>query len=95
MWLPEVKPYSSLRACLVIYIASNVQGCQKKLAAGENRCLLVGINRLLCLAFLYRWCFLNKISLDWSLTFTTQPSTSKLSDNPECIFQGTLSNITV
>ena len=40
MWLPEVKPYSSLRSCLVIYIASNVQGCQKKLAAGENRCLL-------------------------------------------------------
>ena len=26
--------------------------------------------------------FLNKISLDWSLTLTTQPSTSKLSDNP-------------
>ena len=40
MWLPEVKSYSSLRACLVIYIGSNVQGCQKKLAAGENRCLL-------------------------------------------------------
>lgn len=24
MWLPEVKPYSSLRPCLIIYIASNV-----------------------------------------------------------------------
>ena len=27
--------------------------------------------------------FLSKISLDWPLTFITQPSTSKLSDNPE------------
>ena len=44
---------------------------------------LVSISLLLCLAFLYRWRFLNKISLDWPLTFTTHPSTSKLSDNPE------------
>ena len=44
---------------------------------------LFSISRLLCLAFLYRWRFLNKISLDWPLTLTTQPSTSKLSDNPE------------
>ena len=43
---------------------------------------LVSISRLLCLAFLYGWRFLNKISLDWPLTLTTQPSTSKLSDNP-------------
>ena len=28
------------------------------------------------------WHFLNKISLDWLLTLTTQPSASKLSDNP-------------
>ena len=27
--------------------------------------------------------FLNKISLDWPLTLTTQPSTSNLSDNPD------------
>ena len=27
--------------------------------------------------------FLNKISLDWLLTLNTQPSTSKLSDNPD------------
>ena len=27
--------------------------------------------------------FLKKISLDWSLTLTTQPSTSKHSDNPD------------
>ena len=40
------------------------------------------ISQLLCLAFLYGWCFLNKISLDWLLTLTTQPSASKLSDNP-------------
>ena len=43
---------------------------------------LVGIGQLLCLAFLYRWDLLNKISLDWPLTLTTQPSPSKLSDNP-------------
>ena len=42
---------------------------------------LVSIGQLL-LAFLYGWRFLNKISLDWPLTLTTQPSTSKLSDNP-------------
>ena len=46
---------------------------------------LVSISRLLCLAFLYGWRFWNKISLDWPLTLTTQPSTctSKLSDNPK------------
>ena len=43
---------------------------------------LVSIGWLLCLAFLCGWCFLNEISLDWPLTLTTQPSTSKLSDNP-------------
>jgi len=43
---------------------------------------LVSIGRLFCLAFLYRWSFLNKISLDWPLTLTTEPSTSKLSENP-------------
>ena len=43
---------------------------------------LVSIGRLLCLAFLFGWHFLNKISLDWSLTLTTQPSCSKLSDHP-------------
>ena len=37
---------------------------------------------ILCLGFLYTWRFLNKISLDWLLTLTTQSSTSKLSDNP-------------
>ena len=44
---------------------------------------LVSIGQLLCLAFLYRWRFLYKISLDWPLTLTTQLSTSKLSDNLE------------
>ena len=44
----------------------------------------ISIGRLLCLAFLYRWHFLNKISLDWLLTVTTQPSTSKFSDSPVC-----------
>ena len=46
---------------------------------------LVSIGRLLCLAFLYGWRFLNKISLNWPLTFKTQPSTSKLSDNPDTV----------
>ena len=48
-------------------------------------CYLVSISRLSCLAFLYRWCFLNKISLYWPVILTTQPSTSKLSDNPVLI----------
>ena len=43
---------------------------------------LVSNGRLLCLAFLYVWRFLNRISQDWPLTLTTQLSTSKLSDNP-------------
>ena len=43
---------------------------------------LVSNGRLLCLAFLYIWRFLHRISLDWPLTLTTQLSTSKLSDNP-------------
>ena len=47
-------------------------------------CHLASIGQLLCLAFLYGWrFFLNNISLDWLLTLTTQPSTSKLSDHPE------------
>ena len=45
--------------------------------------LVVSIGWLLCLAFLYGWRFLNKMSLDWLLTLITQPSTSKFSDNPE------------
>ena len=44
-------------------------------------CCLVSISRLRCLAFLFRWCFLNKISLYWPVTLTTQPYNSKLSDN--------------
>ena len=45
---------------------------------------LVSISRLLCLAFLYGWRFLNKIYIyvHWPLTLITWPSTSKLSDNP-------------
>ena len=45
----------------------------------------VSISLLLCLAFLYRWHFLSKISLYWPVTLTNQPSTSKLSDNPMLI----------
>ena len=44
---------------------------------------LVSIGWLLCLAFLYGWRFFKKISLAWLLTFTTWPSPSKFSDNPE------------
>ena len=44
--------------------------------------VLVSYDQLLCLAFLCGWRFLNKISLDWLLTLTCQPSTSKLFDNP-------------
>ena len=54
----------------------------RRLPAKIAACL-VSIGQLLCLAVLYIWCFLNKISLDWPLSLTTQPSTSKLSDNPD------------
>ena len=43
---------------------------------------LVSVGQLLCLAFVYRWHSLIKISMDWPLASTTQPSTSNLSDNP-------------
>ena len=39
----------------------------------------ISTGQLLCLAFLYGWRFLNKISLDWPLTLTTQP------DNPDLV----------
>ena len=56
---------------------SKVAGCWQK-----SPPTLVSISWVLCLAFLYGCHFLNKISLDWLLTLTTQPSTSELSDNP-------------
>ena len=43
---------------------------------------LVSICGILWLAFLYIWRFLNKISVDWPLTLTSQPSISNLSENP-------------
>ena len=58
---------------------------------------LVSIGRLLCLPFLYGWRFLHKISLDWPLTLTTQPSTgnSKFSDNPVLYFCKVLLSIAI
>ena len=61
---------------------SEAAGCQQKLLTPLTH--LVSIGWLLCLAFLYGWLFLTKISLDWPLILKTQPSTSKLSDNPDC-----------
>ena len=56
---------------------SKVASCRRKFPPTN----LVSIGWLLCLAlFSLRMVFfyLNKISLDWRLTLTTQPSTSKL-----------------
>ena len=61
---------------------SQVADCQQKSLTPLT--YLVSIGGLLCLAFLFRWVFLTKISLNWLLTLTTQPSPSKLSDNPDC-----------
>ena len=47
----------------------------------------VSIGWLLFFAFLHGWRFLSKISLDWPLTLTTQPSTSKLSDHPDILYK--------
>ena len=60
---------------------SKVAGCQQK--SLPTWLVLASYS----LAFLYGWCFLNKMSLDWPLTLTTQPSTSKLSDNPDPVVQ--------
>ena len=62
---------------------SEVAGCQQK-SLTPLTYLVTTLGQLLCLAFLYGWLFLTKISLDWPLTLTTQPSTSKLSDNHDC-----------
>ena len=51
---------------------------------------LASIGQLICLEFLHGWRFLNKISLDWPLTLTTQPSTSKRSNNFWTLFLGFL-----
>ena len=73
---------------LLVYFVGNFFSCA---SAGLSKvawlrvkiaAYLVSIGQLLCLAFLYGWRFLSKIYLDWPLTLTTQPSTSKLSDNP-------------
>ena len=49
---------------------------------GENHRLL-DLYRSATLLGISLWMvFLNKINLDWPLTLATQPSTSKLSDNP-------------
>ena len=48
---------------------------------------LVSIAWLLWSAFLYIWRFLDKISLDWPLTLTSQPSISNLSDNPAILLE--------
>ena len=64
---------------------SNKQACRviksSRLSA-KMGAYLVSIGQLLCLAFLYGLRFLNKISLNWRPSLTTQPSTSKLSDHP-------------
>ena len=66
-----------------VYFSCNFKVVKSSQLPAKIAAYLVSISRLLCLAFLYGWRFLNKMSLDWPLTLTTQPSTSKLSDNPE------------
>ena len=55
---------------------SKVAGCQRK--SPSTWLVSAGYSAW----HFFTWCFLNKISLDWPLTLTTQPSTSKFSDNP-------------
>ena len=63
--------------------SSQGQGLKSSRLRAKIGAYLVSIGRLLFLAFLFGWHVLNKISLDWPRTLTTQLSTSKLSDNPE------------
>ena len=53
---------------------SKVAGCPRKLS--PTWLVTAGYSAW------HTWRFLNRISLDWPLTLTTQLSTSKLSDNP-------------
>ena len=64
------------------------QGCQKQLAAGENRHVFGQYRPATLLGISLQIEFLNKISLDWPHTLTTPPSTLKLSDNPGSSFWG-------
>ena len=50
------------------YIASELRVVKSSWLSAKMAAYLVSIGRLLCLAFLYRWHFLNKISLDWQLS---------------------------
>ena len=74
----------SIRNSWITHLASSwwIRHTSSKSWKSPPRVYLISIGWLLCLAFPYGWRFSNKISLDWLLTLATQPSTSKLSDNP-------------
>ena len=60
----------------------HIQRCQKWPAANEKLLPTWLISAGYSAWHFYGRHFLNKISLNWPLTLPTQPSTSKLSDNP-------------
>ena len=70
---PSIDPKRGLSSGL-----SKVASCQKK----SPPTWLVWASYSAWQFFMDGIFFLNKILLDWLLTLTTQPSTSKLSDNP-------------
>ena len=76
--------HSNAQSCkkYVTIIHLNTRVVESSQLTAKIAAYLVSIGRLLCLAFLYGWHFLNKIYPDWLLTLTTKLFTSKLSDNP-------------
>ena len=60
-------------------VDSTIQGCQQQ-QIPPTWLVLAGYSAW---HFSMDGVFLNKISLDWPLTLTTQPSSSKLSDNTD------------
>jgi len=65
-----------------LYLVDCIRVIKSSQPPAKIAAYLVSVGQLLCLVFLYRLCCWNEIFVDWPLTLTTQPSTSKLSDNP-------------
>ena len=74
--------YLELFFWFYLYLVNCIRVVKSSQLPAKIAAYLFSIGQLLCLVFLYRSCRWNKICVDWPLTLTTQPSTSKLSDNP-------------
>ena len=74
--------YLELFFWFYLYLVDCIRVVKSSQLPAKIAAYLFSIGQLICLVFLYRSCRWNKICMDWPLTLTTQPSTSKLCDNP-------------